>query len=62
MKRPSDEFWHSTFAKVVQAIDMYSDEMQMQAASTKNEEYVSKYFSKKEEVIEITSMKQVKGW
>jgi hypothetical protein len=43
-------------------IDMYSDEVQLQSAAMKNEHYDTKYFKPKEEVVNITSMKQIEGW
>jgi hypothetical protein len=62
MKRTEDEFWNSSFAKVVSMIDMYADEMQLQAAAMKNEKYQSKYFGQKEEVRYVNSMKETEGW
>lgn len=62
MRRSKDEFLTSSLAQIVMTIDMYADEMQMQAAAMNNEDYCSKYFSAKEEVSHISSMKEIKGW
>lgn len=62
MKRSSDEFWHSSLAKVATMIDMYTDEMQMQSAAAKNEPYTSKYFSAQPEVQHVKSMKEIPGF
>lgn len=60
--RSAEEFWHSSLALIFKMIDMYSDEKNMEAAMYRNEEYQSKYFGTGNvgnEVIEITSMKQI---
>lgn len=62
MGRDKNEFWHSTFAHVIQMIDMYADEMQMQNAAMHHTYYESKYFKSREEAVTISSMKEIKGW
>lgn len=62
MGRSQDEFWYSSFAQVATMIDMYTDELQLQASVMNNEPYESKYFSKQEEVKSIQSMKEIEGW
>lgn len=62
MKRQEEELWHSSFAKVISMIDMYADEMQMKSAAMNNEPYTSKYFQPKQEVIHVTSMKDIPGF
>jgi hypothetical protein len=62
MNRSEDEFWHSSFANVIKMIDMYTDELQMQAAAMKKEFYQSKYFETPEKVRKIKSMKEIEGW
>ena len=41
---------------------MYADEQKMEAAIANNEPYESKYFKQQDEVKEISSMKEIKGW
>ena len=45
-------------------IDIYTDEKSMEAAAIREEEYQSKYFEtgSNQEVVEITSMKQIGGY
>jgi hypothetical protein len=63
MKRSKEEFWHSPLAQITKMIDMYNDEINMTNAITENKPYNSKYFNNKvEEIEDITSMKQIKGW
>ncbi len=62
MKRSSEEFWRSSIAHILLMIDMFTDEMQMKAAAVNGESYESKYFTQEQEVVEITSMKQIQGW
>ena len=63
LRRSSDEFWNSTVATILLMIDMYADEKQLEKAMYNNEPYQSKYFGtgsrKQENVIEVTSMKQI---
>jgi hypothetical protein len=42
-------------------IDMYSDDLQRQAAIAENRQYDSKYFDQ-QEVKTIKSMKEIPGW
>jgi hypothetical protein len=62
MGKSQDEFWHSSIACITTMIDMYADEMQMKAAAMNGEQYEPKNFKSKEEVIDIKSMKEIKGW
>lgn len=62
MRRPQDEFWNSSLCQVATMIDMYTDEEMIKASAMNNTKYDTKYFGEKEEVVDITSMKQVKGW
>ena len=60
MQRPNDEFWHSSFAKVVKMIDMYTDELQLKAAAANSNKYQSRYFNS--DVKTINSFKEMEGW
>jgi hypothetical protein len=62
MGRSDEEFLHSSFAKVAHMIDMYADELQIQGAAMRNEQYDSKYFKEKETVRYVTSMKDIEGF
>ncbi len=62
LRRTQDEFWHSRFSQIVCVVNMYADEQKMEAAIANNEPYESKYFKQQDEVKEISSMKEIKGW
>ena len=59
MKRSQEEFWNSSFAQIIQMIDMYSDELNMQSAMYNNKPYQSKYFQP--EVKTVKSLKEIGG-
>jgi hypothetical protein len=55
MQRSHDEFWHSSIAQILRMIDLYTDDLQRQAAAYDTT-------GSKPEVRHITSMKEIEGW
>lgn len=62
MKRAEQEFWDATHRKVFHMIDMYADEANMKAAAIDDCAYESKYFGQSNEVVEISSMRDMEGF
>jgi hypothetical protein len=62
LRRSQDDFWRSSLAHILKMLDIYVDEMMVQASGMKNEEYHSKYFNEQPEVVDIKSMKDIPGW
>lgn len=60
MRMSEQGFWDSPFCKVMKLIDMYKDEMMMQASAAGQVGYAPVYFN--EEPGEIHSMREVEGF
>lgn len=60
MRMSEQGFWDSPFCKVMKLIDMYEDEVMMQASAAGQVGYTSVYFN--EEPSEIHSMREVEGF
>jgi hypothetical protein len=62
MNRSESEFWNSKLVKIMSVIDMYIDKKMLETKAMNNEPYQSKYFSPKETVKEVKSLKEIEGW
>lgn len=62
MNRPESEFFGSSFSKIIEMIEMFTDLQNAEAAATQGKAYKSKYFSGKEETKLVKSLNEIEGW
>jgi hypothetical protein len=62
MNRSEQEFWNSKLVKILCIIDMFIDKKMIESQAINNKPYQSKYFSSKDTVKKVNSLKDIEGW
>lgn len=60
LRRPKEEFWEATLAKIFKILDIYNDEQSMKVALYQGESYHSKYFPLPENESNVIAQNEIK--